>query len=99
MLDVNDTRYNGALCRVYANTNKENERIPITLLFAGNRPIRVWSSSIVRGFRRATMLAMGIKLVLPLVKRLRAEDLATSFKGTDIDTLDASAHHFNRNRS
>ena len=50
-------------------------------------------------------MEMGDEYFGPAGKALReynirlAKDLATSFKGTDIDTLDASAHHFNRNRS
>lgn len=65
VLDVDNLAFKGALCRVVKELDED--RIKVELLI-NKKPLSVKADAIMRGSKRAVQLALGIKVMLPLVK-------------------------------
>jgi hypothetical protein len=65
-LDVNHPEYNGALCRIVQPVLERNGRVAVQLIVEKTQ-ILVPHKAVMRGLTRDTQLALGIKVMLPLI--------------------------------
>ena len=72
---MQNEKYSGALCRIVNNSNDE-DRISVKLLIE-QTIIRVPRKAILTGMTRATLLSLGLKVMLPLVRAQYSLKLST----------------------
>lgn len=75
VLEVQNEKYTGALCRIVNNSNDE-DRVSVKLLIE-QTIIRVLRKAILTGMTRATLLSLGLKVMLPLARAQCSLKLST----------------------